>query len=69
VSADQKMPTQRVLLQPGVTSVLEVTNDGSRDGTIIESDDDTNGTEIDSEIQSGEEWGGRDEADMVDHEE
>jgi hypothetical protein len=69
VIADQKMPTQGVLLQPKATSVVEVTIDDSCDRTIIKSDDDADGTEIDSEIQSDEEWDGRNEVDMVDHEE
>jgi hypothetical protein len=69
VIADQKIPTQPVLLQPKATRVADFTNDGSCDRTIIESDDDADGTEIDSEIQSDEEWGGRNEADIVDYEE
>jgi hypothetical protein len=68
VSADQKMPTQGLLLQPKATSIVEFTNDDRCGGTIIESDDDADGTEIDSEIQSDEERGGRDEADMEDYE-
>jgi hypothetical protein len=45
------MPPQGVLLQPKLPGLVEVANDDNCDATIIESSDDTDGTEIESDNQ------------------
>jgi hypothetical protein len=58
------MPPQGVLLQPKLPGLVEVANDDNCDATIIESSDDTDGTEIESDNQICE-----DEAEWEENEE
>ena len=63
------MPIRGALLQPQYPGLVEVANDDNCDATTIESDNDTNGTDIDFDNQSDEDEGGEDGEHRDDNEE